>query len=143
MPCDSLERVRRCRARKAGLLPAFPVCACGTRTQRGGTLCSLCWRKTPEGMEAANEKRRARRLAQRAARAGIKPPAAKTAKPAAKSRPRLETATALQEGGILAAIQSGTTAKSAKKKAAEKTTKPAAKRKRKPSAKPIDIAPDG
>jgi hypothetical protein len=49
-------RLRRSRARKAGLLPPLPICpVCGGKVLQEATLplCRICWRRTPEGKAAA------------------------------------------------------------------------------------------
>ena len=54
MPESAADKARRYRERRAGRLPALPVCqACGVTVLRGGALCSRCWeRLTPDGRAA-------------------------------------------------------------------------------------------
>ena len=68
MPLSNTERQRLFRLRKAGKLPPYQPLICSTcgASHRGarGNICSLCWRKTPEGLEYVRQtvaKSRARR----------------------------------------------------------------------------------
>lgn len=64
----ALARVRRHRARQAGLLPPVPRCEqCGCMVIQEATLplCSTCWRRTPAGRAAQVERYRAYRARRR------------------------------------------------------------------------------
>lgn len=65
------ERVKRSKLRKAGLLPALPLCSdCNnpyyTLRPDAQSLCHACWLRTPAGRShrAAQEQARRQRLAQ-------------------------------------------------------------------------------
>lgn len=64
-------RVRRCRLRKAGLLPPVPRCVvCGCRATAAdpaelSPVCSRCWRLTDEGRAWNRERVRQARQARR------------------------------------------------------------------------------
>lgn len=64
MPEPSKDRTARFRLRKAGLLPALPLCpSCGRKvsSQRTAPLCSICWKASPEGREEARRRMQRRR----------------------------------------------------------------------------------
>ena len=72
MPDPAQVRTARSRARDAGTVPPCPTCPlCGRLvwSQRTLPLCSICWKRSPEGKAADAERKRARHAARRKANA--------------------------------------------------------------------------